>query len=227
MNWGEILEMYRRTCGQAEYAVDEQYQHLNYAYKRACSMLDLPELYVPQAEVQTVALQDWIDVDCDVYSIEWIQDRNTGTKLKPEQNGMRGRARYIEAGESRPPLGIPIWYVRKGSRIWLRDTPEDARTLMLSFRFNPADVDDTVLTEHPITPPQYDHAIIKLAAANYFELHPPENSVDGGLDMQKAQVLKSGALADLTEPTPPSKEENLDKQTVMRQLGYSFNVMGR
>lgn len=221
-DWRTIRRLYLRGCGNSPVAMEDSWTNLNYAYREVCAQLQLPELHIPNATVNTVANQDWIELDCDVYSLDWIQDRTNGYKLKPEPGGMRGRARYMEPGQARPPIGEIHSYIRKGSRIWLRDTPDSVRILMLSFRFHPPEIDDSNLAQHPITPPQYDMAIAKMAVSNFFVFNPPAGM--DGPDTRRSGQLRSEALADLVEPTAPEKEENLDREQYVRQHGYDFNV---
>jgi hypothetical protein len=227
LTWFQVRDMYERACDSSELAIHETWLHINYAYRRVCAVLELPELHVPDATVDTVANQDYINMDSDVYSIDWIQDQETARKLDPEPNGMRGRVRFFESGEARPALGVPQFYVRKGNKIYLRDTPDAIRTLNIGFRFHPAEVDSSDETKHPITPPQYDMAMVKIAAGNYFELHPPTNALDGTLDFTRGQQLKQSGITDLSEPKSPAAEENLDRRQYLRQEGYSFNIGGR
>ncbi len=233
MTWKQIERLFIKVTGATQDAHDEKWDHLNYAHRELCAHLELPELHVPDAEVTTVHQQDYIDVDDDVYNVDWIVDQSTGRKLNPEPGGMRGRARFIESGETRPPLGSHAFWVRKGSRIWLRDTPQQGAAgagsepkLLISFRFHPPVVGKDNWSEHPITPNQYDMALLKWAAANFFELHPPKNQ-EGAIDYQRGDKMMKSVATDLEAPKSPMAEENLDRREFYRQPGYSFNIQGR
>lgn len=226
MTVGEINELFLKTCGNSQDAAIEAWLHLNFAHRKICAMLELPELHVPDATVLTVANQDYVDSDADLYSIDWIVDSSTGRKMDPEPGGMRGRARYIETGEVRPPTGALQFYQRKGNRIYLRDVPSSAVKLLISYRFHPPQLDDDERSNHLVTPHQYDMATVKMAASNFFELHPPILP-DQSLDSLRARNLKESAMSDLGEQRSPDGEENLDRRQWTRQQGYQFSVWGR
>lgn len=231
MTWGDIEDLFVKGAGATQDAHDEKYQHLNDAHRKLCAHLELPELYVPDASVQCVDQQDYIDVDDALYHVYSIVDTSTGRKLDPEPGGFRGRDRYIEDGETRPPLGSLQFYVRQGSRIWLRDTPQnDAAgnppTLKIAFRFHPEWVDSDSEDEHPIPPNQYDMLLVRWALASYFSIHPPKGP-DGALDYNRSSKMMEAIQADLETPKNATTEENYDRRQFQRQMGYSFNVGNR
>lgn len=226
MKVSEILNLYLKATGGAADAHDERWQHLNHAHEVISHALELPELYVPNAEVTTTAARDWIEMDCAVYSIQSVQDKATGSKLNPEPGGFGMRARYLEAGTTRPPFGLPGFYIRNGNRIYLRDTPEEVRTLLISFRAQPPEWGDDSYDDHPVTPSQYDMDLIKLATASYYELHPSPLP-DGGMDYQRAQILKSQVMQSLSGRQPAADEDRDRRNQWTTQRGYDFGVWGR
>jgi hypothetical protein len=226
MNVGDILRRYlTATSGFAD-AHDERWDHLNHAHQVVAHTLELPELYVPNAEVTTTASQDWIAMDCEVYSILGIVDKTTADKLNPEPGGFAIRQRYYETGQARPALGVPHFYILQGNRIYLRDTPEDARVLLVSFRAQPPTWTDDSVDDHPVTPSQYDMPIIKLATASFYELHPP-TLPDGSGDYQRASMLRQQAMGSVGEQQPAmdNDRDRSNQWTMMR--GYEVNVSGR
>lgn len=226
MKWSEIRNLYLRACKGSEDAVHESYQHLTYSYRKLCALMELPELHVPDAEVTANSTEDFVEIDPDVYAIDYVIHVKDGHRLDPEPGGMRGRSRYFESGETRPPLGIPNFYQRRGHRIYLRDTPRENTLLKISFRLHPPPVTADVLDEHPITPQEYDMALATYAAGSYFVLHPPENS-DGMVDYQRGANLQSAAFSDVTGNRKATAEENMDRRQWTVQSGYSFNLGGR
>lgn len=226
MQWGDIHDLFLKTCGNSQDAPQEAWQHLNFMHRQLCASLELPELHIPDATEPTVKDQDYIDMDVDVYSIDWIVDKSTGRKIDPEPSGMRGRARYIETGQVRPPTGAIQFYQRSGNKIFLRDTPSAIVTLLISFRMHPPQIADADRSKYPITPHQFDMALLKGAAANFFELHPPINP-DGSMDYGRAAMLKGAVVDDIAAHKNPTGEENLDRRQWTRQQGYEFSVWGR
>lgn len=227
MAFEDIERVYLRAAGESGDGHQERWDHINFAYRWLFGKLKVPEVNIPDATKQTVANQDWIEVDNDLYAVGSIVNTTDGRKLDPERDGFRGRSRYIEAGTTMPPTGSPQFYIRQGNKIWLRDTPDAVYDLLVSFRFLPEWVDDkTDLSQHPITPGQYDMAIVYRALGSFFTMHPPMNQ-DGQPDRGRAQELKQEARDIVGEMVSPADEENLDRRQYVRQAGYSFNVMGR
>lgn len=227
MIWGEIAEMFMSGAGNSADAAQEKWQHLNNAHRTLCATLDLPELHVPDAQVSAVQNQDWIDSPADIRSIDWIVHVETGRKLDPEPGGMRGRARFIEDGEVRPPLGQPSFYVAKGNKLFFRDTPSDATTtLLVSFWAHPDNVGDANLDEYPLVTAPYDMTLLKLALGNFFDIHPPV-APDGTVDYARAQVLLDKASGELAGIRSRTTDENLDRRQFQQQPGYNFSLWGR
>jgi hypothetical protein len=227
MQLDEIERIFLRSAGESADAHQERWQHLNFGYRWLFGKIKVPEVYIPDATVNTTATEDWINVDNDLYSIGSIVNTTDGRKLDPERDGMRGRSRYIDAGTTKPPTGSPQYYIRQGNKIWLRDTPDAVYALLISFRFLPEWIDEnTDLTQHPITPAQYDMAIVFRALGSFFTLHPPRRG-DGTLDEGRKKELIQEARDLVGELVEPATEENLDRRQYVRQAGYSFNILGR
>lgn len=223
MKFGELRRLFLNSSGDTADATRDFLLHLNKGYARVVSELSIPELYVPNASVTTTAQQDYVDVDCDAYSVETVNDQTTATPLRNEPDGWRGRARFFEAGEARPPLGVPSFWVRRGNRLYLRPTPSDARPLLVTFKMQAPTIGDDGMALHAITPPQYDMAIVYFALANYFTLHPPELP-GGGADYQRASSFESAALKELHGVDDPVGNEEMDRSYSVRQRGYRMGV---
>ncbi len=237
MSWGEILDLYVKGAGGGEYAIQEQYIHASEAHRRVIWLLDLPESHITDEEIQTVKDQDWVNIDPDVAgglddprfaAIDWVQDQTSGTKLRPEPGGMRGRVRYYEAGQKRPPLTVQSnFYVRKGSRLYLRDTPDAVRTLVIGYMFNPLNITKDDVASRPITPDQYDFQIAQWAIGNYFKIHPPQGPEGVLLFSQGQQMIDNAKTTILGETTQAKDLESLDTQHYLKLQGYEFGLMGR
>lgn len=226
MTWEQIASIFLSAAGNSEDAAREKWLHLNHAHRRIASSLDLPELHVPDATVATTANQDWVSAPAEIRSIDWITDVATGRKLDPEQGGMRGRSRYLEAGQTRPPTGTASYYVPKGNRIYLRDTPDSVDTLLVSFWAHPDNVGDADLDDYPVTTQEYDMSLVKLALGNFFDLHPPIGP-DGSVDYARAQALTDKGSSELDGIRTRATDENLDRRQYQRQSGYDFSIWGR
>lgn len=224
--WGEILRLYLQGAEGSVVAAEERYDHLNMAYRSLVAQLEIPELYQSDAEVNTVADQDWIALDCSVYSLISMVDLSKGRKLKREPDGLRGRAQYIEKTTGMPPSGQPEYYISAQNRILLRDTPPDIRTLQVQYRMIPAWVVEANLGEHPLTPGQYDSVIVHMMLEKFFTLHPP-SLPDGTRDYQRAGNFQAAVQLALQTTDNRNVEEEFDQETYFTQRGYSMNVLGR
>lgn len=227
LTWADAIDLYHNGCGHTDYSWKERFTHITEAYRGLCSVLEVPELYITGATQATVADQDYVDMDPDVYNVHNVILKETALKLIPEPGGMRGRARYFETDQVRPPTsGSVSFYVRKGNKLFLRDTPNAIMTLIIDFRLHPPAITSlTTLTEHPITPPQYDMALVRWAMGSYFSIHPPIS--DRGLDLNHGPAIIEAAKGMLAEKRSPVAEENRDQQHYMTQRGYDFGIGGR
>lgn len=227
--WAQLRDYTLGVCGRTTEAVAEIYDHLTAANRKLCSLLDVEELYQDDARATLPDDSDFLELDAEVYSIYTIVNLTTGQKLSPEEGGMRGRARYLEAGTGKPPRGPITHYARAGGRLYLRGTSEGEQTLKLQYKVNPPDVTPAYLAFHPLTPPHLDWALVWFAAANYFSAHPEQERYPGqeGGPTVSAEALDAKAMALLVEPKAAKAHENTDRKEWVRQRGYSFNVSGR
>ena len=69
-------------------------------------------------------------------------------------------------------------------------------------------------------------ALVKRAAANYFEIHAPKGEGGAG-DTSRARQLRQGSDQDARRPRDPGAEEHLDERGFVSQPGYDFSVSGR
>ena len=228
MTWQQILDLYLQITSEAPQAQRERFIHLTQGSQWVSNRMDLPELKVATATVPTVIGQDYVEHDCGAYAIRFVVDLSTARKLDPEEDGMRGRVRFFAVGTDKPPSGSLHRWVRDGNRIYLRDTPSAAVTLQIGYRMQiPEITSATDLTDHPITPEQYDYAIALAAAASYFRIHPPLLPPDGTPDLARYRGYEQMALEQMQGQNDPVGLENRDQHFSFRVPGYSFGVMGR
>lgn len=229
MTWSEIIDVYTAITENQPEAERERFLHINEG-KRFVSnqpLVTMPELNVPNATVTTTIGQDWVEHDCSAYAIRYIVNQDTGTKLEPERDGMRGRARLLESGSDKPASGAVHHYARDGNRIWLRDTPDSVVTLTIAFKTQAPEVTAANLDEHPITPEQYDYAIALAAASSYFKAHPPLLPPDMIPDLNRYKAYEQMAIDQIQGQEDPHGMEQRDKRYYFQALGYEFGVSGR
>ncbi len=223
--WAQIRDYYLGAAGRSTEAVVEAYDHLTVAYRRLCSLVDVEELYQPDARLTIAAGEDFVDLPDEVFSLYTVFNLTHGHKMEPEESGMRGRTRYLEAGTGKPPLGIATHYARAGGRLYVRDTARERQELKLQYKLAPTDITPADLASHPLTPPHLDWALPWFAAANYYAAHPERESYPGeqGGPTISAQVFEARATQLLAEPKAPKGRENADRREFVRQRGYSFD----
>jgi hypothetical protein len=224
--WAQIRDYYLGIAGRTTEAVAEAYDHMTAGYRRLCALVDVEELYQDDAQVTVPDGEDSVAMDADVYSIYYVFNLTHGFKLDPEEGGMRGRARYLEATTGKPPVGRITHYARAGGRLYLRDTADGDQALKLQYKLNPPDLDSSMLVQHPLTPAHLDWSLIWFSAANYYSAHPEQEraGAEGGAQGVSAMMLEGKAMALLAEPKPAKAHESLDRREWVRQRGYSFNV---
>ena len=227
--WAQLRDYTLGVCGRTTEAVGEVYDHLTAGYRRLAALVDVEELYQPDARVTVIDGLDFLELDAEVFAIYTIVNLSTGQKLLPEEGGMRGRARFLEEGTGQPPRGSITHYARAGGRLYLRDTAGGDQVLKLQYKVNPQDVTPAQLALHPLTPPHLDWALVWFAAANYFSAHPEQEKYPGeqGGPTVSAEALETKAMALLAEPKAAKSLENADRKEWVRQRGYSFNISGR
>lgn len=227
--WAQIRNYYLGAAGKSTEAVAEAYDHLTASYRRLAALVDVEELYQDDARVTVAAGADYVEMDADVFSVYYVFNLTHGNKLAPEEGGMRGRSRYLQAGTGKPLEGVVSFYARAGGRLYLRDAAGDEQVLKLQYKLNPPDVTASTLASHPLTPAHLDWSLVWFAAANYYSAHPDKESHpgDNGGPLVTAQSLEGKAMALVVEPKPPKAHENNDRREWVRQRGYSFNVSGR
>lgn len=228
MTWEELIDIYLRSCRTKEDAYAERFIHMNYALGQVAQKVRLPELLGHNLDLVTVEEQDWITLPRQVYSVEHSSYIPTGTKLKKEPAGMRGRRRFYEPGEERPPLGDPHHWQDSDGRLWLRDTPrETGKRISISYRKRPDEITEADLDDEPIVRPEWQMALPLFAASNFYRIHPDENKETLTPDYTRSRELASQGDGELGLKLEPQNEESRDRNEYVRQRGYSFNISGR
>lgn len=226
----EILHLFLKGAGNTPEAGIEKWIHLNESQRLLCGLLDLPQLHA-RTTLSTVANQDYVTIDdTAVYNVDWVVQRSTGRKLDPEPGGQRGRSRFFEVGQNRPPINANLTYWASmgvaggGTRVYLRDTPDAIYTLDISYRQHPPTWSDaTSKSGSPILPLQYHMALVRGAIGSYLQLHPPPLP-EGGVDYSRGASMMEAVQAEITTPRNVVAEEQKDRRDYLQQAGYSFNI---
>ena len=156
MTLRQIREHTINACGQTSEATAEFFDLCTGAIRELYAVIEVPELEV-ENQRRTVAVgKDRIPFTEDVFAIHHIFNVTTGERVEPEEDGMRGRSRYLEETTGQPPSGTVYRYVRSGKNILLRDKADVATTLMLSYKLLPKDLTSADLDNPLPAPGQYD-----------------------------------------------------------------------
>ena len=227
--WAQIRDFYLGVAGKSTESVAEAYDHLTVGYRRLASLVDVEELYQPDARLSVADGGDFVSLPGDVFALYYVFNLTHGLKMQPEEGGMRGRSRYLEASTGQPPQGIVSFYARAGGRLYLRDSARGKQDFKLQYKLAPPDVTPASLADHPLTPPHLDWSLVWFAAANYYAAHPEKETYpgEGGGPTISAQALEARSMALIGEPKPPKAHESNDRREWVRQRGYSFDVAGR
>jgi hypothetical protein len=229
LSWQEISELFSRAAGDAGIAEVEKWTHLTEGYRRVASHpeVEVPELTNPDATYTvteaTPSGEDWPDyfeVDCGVYAIKSLYNETDGFPMYPEPGGATGRERYLEAG-GLPPRGGVRWWVREGTRIYLREAPEADTTIRIRFKVQVPELTSADADKHPLTPAQYDMAILHEALSSFFAVHKPKNA-EGVPIVSTSRDHGAQAEAVIRRSIDPRAVEDRSRHQRIRLAGYRF-----
>lgn len=231
LSWSQLKGFYLEMCEHAASAEQEALLHLTEGYRLVARELDIPELRQPEAAVELTESSpgaadwpSWFLTDCDVYAISSLHNATDGHPMHPEVGGMAGRDRYLVAtGDSTStpdvPAGTPTRWTREGERIYVRDRPEKDTRIVVRFHAQVPEVGSADLSNHPLTPPQYDLAIAKAAAYSWYSSHPQADrpAAEG---MPPPSVKLFAEATGLTKAKPPPAIEQRTRVDSTRLAGY-------
>jgi hypothetical protein len=226
MTWAQIRKRYISACGDTAAAREEAWDHLTEGGRAVANdpaLAELPELMgIDESVVITADTDNALisAIDLNVFAIQNVLNKTEGFPVNPEPGGMIGRQRYLGT-DGLPPSGSVTHYVRDGVRLYVRQTPTVNTTLMVRVRRAVVTLTDSDLNLSPITPSQYDEAIILSAAANYYLAHPKENNLGEGQLMSK-KYADAAALKMAVPKIAPAVEDKARIHETMRLRGYSL-----
>lgn len=213
--FGQLNELFLNIVGHGGYAARESLNWLTLAYREVGARKDVREMFQPAAVQATVAGQDYIELDTDVYSVITVLDV-TNAHLLSRESSWADRLRHCEQGEGKPPEGELSHYFPWAKRLYLRSTPADVRDLQISFRFHPPMLTTGDLALYPATPPQYDEAILWLAVAKCDAAHPTPASKERDALGQAERML--GVVREQR-----AEEKHGMRNSYLTLPGYGFN----
>ncbi len=220
--WSDIFRLYMNACEQTTAAATEFLDHATSASRQLATKIDEKELTLPNATIvvkKDIENHDW---DEDAYAIISVFNLTSGERVEPDEEGWRGRSRYMET-TGKPPPGTIHRYHPEGKKLWFRDLPSEDTTLQITFKIYPPDVSQGTLQNHPVFPPHMDLPLMYMSVADYYALHPGENMIeknDRTTGQLKSDYYNALANATLIEQKSPKTIENRDRREAHVQWGY-------
>jgi hypothetical protein len=221
MIWREIREHSINACGQTSEAAAEFFAHAHSAIRELYAGIDVAELEADGKKLPVKAGDDRVAFPTDIYAIADCFNLTTGERVEPEEEGRRGRSKFLEETTGQPPSGTVYRYVRSGNHLLLRDTADVATLLSISYKLHPPPITDSDLDASPLAPPQYDWPTIWLITSNYYGVHPvfDKEGMDQQLDRKYEQ--KAWGKVQKQQMKDPKAYEERDKRTRLVSWGYS------
>lgn len=223
--WASLHKLFLQTVGDSQAARDEAWTHLSEGYREVATRVDPPELAAIDESVALTIDQDYVNVssvDLSVYAILDGFNVTDGCQIYPEPGGMTGRNRYL-TDTGKPSAGNVTHYMRDGSRIYLRGTPDKATTLRFRVKQQTPTLTLANANDSPLTPPQHDMAIVFAAAESFYMVHP-KTEMDGQTPVMLSQKFREAKQVKLAtvEALSPRVEEDRSRNETFRLRGYSL-----
>ncbi len=230
--WAQLRLLYVQGVGESPGAKEEAWTHLSNAYRDIATdpRVNVPELNAIDTSVSITADTDVVTVATIDFSVFAILDGfnvTDGVPIRPEPAGMIGRNRFLET-TGKPPSGNVTHYMRDGSSIYVRNMPSVATTLKFRIMRQVADVTAADVNSSPLTPSQYDMAIVQSAISNYYALHPREAiATEGDRTVMLSQKSRQEVERILDQRRQPMAEEDRSRVGTTMLRGYSFSPRSR
>lgn len=224
MTWGQIRQHWLNTVGNASSATTEAYDHLTEGYRSVAAnpSVRVPELAAIDESLTVSADADYVamsGLDFDTYAVLDVFNVTQGYPIDPEPGGMTGRRRYLDT-TGKPPAGVITHYQRDGVRLYVRNTPEADTVLRVRVQRQVPTITVADINTTPLTPAQYDWAIVYYAASNYYSVHP---RLEGENPTNYATYYAGLAREKIGERIDPRVEEDRPHRKSFRVQGYNLN----
>ncbi len=221
MTWGQLRIGFLQATGDSESAREEAYMHLSEGYREIASRVDVPEMNAIDSAVVVPAGADFVEVstiDFETYALLDVYNVTGNFPVFIEPAGMTGRNRFL-SNNGVPPSGSLTNFQRDGTKIYIRNVPTVDTTLRLRIRLQTPTITIALLNSRPITPPQYDMAILFAAVENFYNLHPRIEG-EGSQQIILSQKYQAAKEAKLAAPADVRVEEDRSHSETMRLRGY-------
>lgn len=179
--WADLRALYLQATDATPAAALESWSHLGEAQRALAGEIDVPELAAIDTTVVVVAGDDYVavsNIDVTVFAIRDCFNMTERIPMYPEPAGMTGRRLYL-SNDGKPDVAALTHYQRDGVRLYVRGTAAVDTTLRVRVQRQMPDLSASSAGEEPITPAQYDRALVHKAAELYFLIHPRDNAAGG------------------------------------------------
>lgn len=227
--WGQLRDLYLSAIGDNAAGREERWTHLTKGFRQVTvdPDVDIPELAAIDESLVIAAGADYAEMsglDFTVFALLNVFNKTDGVPLNPEPGGMEGRARYLDT-TGKPPSGAVTHYMRDGTKLYVRNTPSVETTLSVRARRQITALTDADISSTPLTPPQYDHAIVYFAVGSFYALHPKMSGE--GLPIREDERYNSMGKAEILRVKHPRQVEDKVRRETMRLRGYSMSPRSR
>lgn len=227
MTWGLIRKYYLQACGEATAAADEAWDHLTEGHRRVLSSVDVPDLYKKTAYT-VLSGNDFVALAVDVYHLSTVFNVTLGQHMREEPGGMVGRDLFLQQTTGKPQPGPLTHWWRDGANLYVRGTAQADTTLQVRYMVQVPALSDSDINGMPVTPDQYDWAIVHAAAMNYLSVHPADNTVlNPERNITRLGQIQAAFASAIQIPKASFTEENKNRQENMRMPGYFVTPRSR
>jgi hypothetical protein len=224
-DFGDIADRFDESVAGNTRAIERKWDHISTGERRVATVLDLPELDHIDTRLSTVVATDYIELPPSIVHIYSVFDLTTSSPMHKEES-LRHRARFLES-DGLPPTGAPYKWIRAASpageaRLYYRDRPTAVSTFLLDTKQLPDLRADEDRAKHPVTPAQYDEALLRFALWDYYDTARGKDSEETAFLRSLAQQSQQSAMSLLSSQSQPKAEEDKAQHGRMHQRGYQM-----
>lgn len=225
LTFAQIRKFALEAMGGAEAAQEEVWDHISEGYRRVTIH---PAVEVPQlSSIEEITVTAGLDkvlrsvTATDAFAVQSIFNKTSGYPLYPDPGGMIGRERYLQTTGT-PPSGSVTNYTLDGNYIYVRNVPTVDTVLRIRSIIQVEPITESNVNDNPITPPQYDWAIVYAATANFYRIHPryAASNADGSPGPNLADQYDAQMNSVLAVTKPVEREQDRVRREVFTLAGY-------
>lgn len=228
--WATMRLEFLQLVGDSQVAREEAWGHLSEGYRSVATHKDVevPELNAFDEAVTVTAGNDFVavsSIDLRVFAILDGFNVTQGFEIYQEPGGMVGRNRFLDT-TGKPPAGEITNYQRDGVRVYVRNTPSVDTVLRFRVRQQTPVLTAADANGSPLTPSEYDSAILFGAAESFYLYHPKTDMVDEH-PVILSDKYRAARQIKIAEVKPTKAVEDKSRRETMRLRGYRLAPRSR